>query len=426
MARLFALVDCNNFYCSCERAFVPALEGRPVVVLSNNDGCVIARSQEAKDLGIAMGEPAFKREAFYQKHGVEVQSSNYALYTDMSQRVVQTLLHFSAAVEVYSIDEAFLAWEAHPGRDITALGTDIRRTVRKWTHLPVSVGVATSKTLAKLANRHAKKHPECQGVMDLTSLSPRQLDAFLDKVAVEDVWGIGRKLSLHLKTHDIFTARQLRDAPKEWVRKTMTVGGLHTVLELQGTSCIELEEAPPPKKAILTSRSFGKAVSTLPEVQEAVAAYVSRVGEKLRRQGSRAGRLQVFVMTNPHKDVPQYANALQMALSPSTAHTPALIAAAQHLMRKLYREGYIYKKAGVMVTELEPETPRQLSLLEPAPEVQAKQQALMAALDTANAKWGRGTLSYAAAGLERPWRMRQASVSPRFTTDWEHLPKVRM
>lgn len=424
MPHVFCMVDCNNFYVSCERVFNPTLQHVPVVVLSNNDGCVIARSNEAKALGISMGEPAFLREQFFRKHGVRVFSSNYALYGDMSRRVMQTLAQFCPSMEIYSIDETFLAFEhAKPG-ELTALGRQMRATVRQWTGIPVSIGLAPTKTLAKIANRFAKKHPQFEGVLDLTAMTPAEVEALLDRVEVADIWGVGRKHSRMLKSFGIHTALQLRDAPADWVRKRMTVTGLHTLLELRGRPCIELEEAPPDKKAICASRSFGKAVTTLPELREAVAAYVSRVAEKLRAQQSRAGRLQVYILTNPHKDVPQYSNAMQAALPQPTSHTPELIAAALGLLERLYRPGYVYKKAGVMATQIEPETPRQLSLLDPPAEVDARRKALMTVLDRANAKWGRGTLSYAAAGLDRPWKMRQASKSPQYTTCWGDLPVV--
>jgi len=424
MSHVFCMVDCNNFYVSCERVFNPTLQHVPVVVLSNNDGCVIARSNEAKALGITMGEPAFLREQFFRKHGVRVFSSNYALYGDMSRRVMQTLAQFCPSMEVYSIDETFLAFENPRPGELTALARQMRATVRQWTGIPVSIGLAPTKTLAKIANRFAKKHPQCEGVLDLTAMTPAEVEALLDRVEVADIWGVGRKHSRMLKSFGIHTARHLRDAPADWIRKRMTVTGLHTLLELRGRPCIELEDVAPDKKAICASRSFGKSVTTLPELREAVAAYVSRVAEKLRAQRSLAGRLQVYILTNPHKDVPQYSNAMQAALPRPTAHTPELIAAALGLLERLYRPGYVYKKAGVMATQLEPETPRQLSLLDPPEEVDARRKALMTVLDRANAKWGRGTLSYAAAGLDRPWRMRQASKSPRYTTCWGELPVV--
>ncbi len=424
-APVFALVDCNSFYCSCERVFAPALGNAPLVVLSNNDGCVIARSNEAKALGIQMGEPAFKREAFYQRHNVVVRSSNYPLYGDMSRRVMVTLERFAPAVEIYSIDEAFLRWEGRAKQGLTALGHALRNTIKQHTHIPVSIGFGHTKTLAKLANHLAKRVAAHQGVLDTTALSAAQLETLLGQVPVGDVWGIGRKHAARLQARGIRTALHFRDTPKEWVQKHMTVTGLHTVLELQGRPCIALEDAPPPKHSVCCSRGFGRETSSRRELLEAVAAYASRVAEKLRAQRSRARRLQVFVLTNPHKDIPQYSNSLQMALPVATSYTPDLIAAAQTLLHRLFREGYIYKKVGVVALEIEGETPRQLSLLQPDAHTQRAQTARMAVLDSINQKYGHGTLRLAATGLERPWEMRQEHLSPPYTTSWDAIPVVK-
>lgn len=424
-ARIFALADCNNFYASCERVFDPSLAGKPIVVLSNNDGCVIARSAEAKALGVKMGEPAFKREGFFRSQGIRVFSSNYALYGDLSARVMRTLSRFTPELEIYSIDEAFLDLRAVPGQDLDALARDIRATVRRWTGIPVSIGIAPTKTLAKVANRFAKKRAEAGGVLDLTPLmGSRALDQFLEQVDVADVWGVGRKYSAMLGRHDISNARQLRDLDRDWARRKMTVGGLHTVLELRGVPCLDLESAPPPKKAILCSRSFGRPVDTLAEMREAVAAYSCRAAEKLRKQGGVAGAVMVFLMTNPHKDEPQYANAHTLHMPLATAHTPAFIHAAHQCLARIFRDGFRYKKAGVMLTGIEAEGRRQLSLFDLARDGAPDRAALMQTLDSVNAKWGRGSLQYAAEGLGRPWRMRQLRKSPRYTTCWDEIPEV--
>jgi DNA polymerase V len=428
---VFALADCNNFYVSCERVFDPALAGVPVVVLSNNDGCVIARSNEAKALGVAMGEPAFKREAFFRANGVRVFSSNYTLYGDMSARVMRTLARFTPGMEVYSIDEAFLSLDGM----VPALAPshadyarEVRATVRRWTGIPVSIGLGPSKTLAKIANRFAKKEPGHGGVFDLGAAADP--GAVLEQVHVSDVWGVGRQYTRLLERSGIRTARQLRDVDRDWARRKMTVVGLQTVLELRGIPCIDLELVPPDKKAIICSRSFGRAVDTLAEMREAVAAYAGRAAEKLRAQGGVASQLMVFLMTNPHKPGPQYANAMTAPLPVATAYTPRLVAHAHGLLEKLWKEGYVYKKAGVMLTGIERAEARQLSLLPlagrgPDPAEERRREQLMQAMDAVNAKWGRGAMQVAAAGLGRPWRMRQSRLSPRYTTSWEEIPVVR-
>jgi DNA polymerase V len=423
---IFGLADCNNFYASCERVFSPALAAEPVVVLSNNDGCVIARSNEAKALGIAMGEPAFKREPFFRRHGVHVFSSNYALYGDMSNRVMRTLARFTPEMEVYSIDEAFLDFTGMPCADLEAYVHEVRRTVGQWTGIPVSIGLGTTKTLAKIANRFAKKRPDTGGVFDLATLMRDNafVDSVLDQVEVNDVWGVGRRYSKMLGRHGVFTARQLRDLDNDFVRKKMTVAGLHTVLELRGVSCIPMEQAPPPKKAIVSSRSFGRPVTSMQEMREAVSAYVSRALEKLRKQGGVAGHLTVFLMTNPHKPGPQYANSFTARMPVPNADTRRWIALALRCLQRIYKDGYSYKKAGVMLTDIEAGNARQLSLLA-EPQAEAQGRALMGVLDRVNAKWGRGSLQYAATGLGRPWTMRQLRKSPRFTTSWQELPIVR-
>ncbi len=437
---VFALADCNNFYVSCERVFAPQLRGKPVVVLSNNDGCVIARSNEAKAMGIAMGEPAFKREAFYKRHGVHIYSSNYALYGDMSARVMRTLSRFAPEIEIYSIDEAFLGLDGmercalgNAGQDLAGYCRDIRRVVGQWTGIPVSIGIGPTKTLAKLANRIAKKQPGHRGVYRIPQpasggepWNPRipLCDTLLEQIAVEDVWGVGRRYAKMLAAYGIRNARQLRDADRDWVRKKMTVQGLHTQLELRGISCIPMEDAPPPKKAVVSSRSFGRPVNNKSELFEAVAAYAARCAEKLRDQRGLAAQVTVFIMTNPHKNEPQYAAQESAALAVPGDYTPDIVRLAHGCLERLYKKGYNYKKAGVMLTGIRAAATAQHSLLDPGPETSARQTALMRTLDNVNAKWGRDTLQLAAAGLGRPWQMRQLRKSKRFTTSWLEIPLV--
>ncbi len=420
---LFALADCNNFFASCERVFVPSLNNRPVVVLSNNDGCVIARSAEAKALGIKMGQPAFECAGVFRKHQVAVFSSNYALYGDMSARVMAVLGQLVPRLEVYSIDEAFMLLEGLPG-DPMARSRHIRDEVLRRTGMPISIGIGTTKTLAKAANRYAKTHPACDGVFSLAG-HPNP-DLILERIAVEDVWGIGRRYAARLKARGVMNAAGFKALSAEWVRKTMTVVGLHTLLELRGIPCIPLETGPSPKKSIVSSRSFGRPVSTKEDLEEAVAAYMSRAAEKLRAQNSVASCVMVFIQTSRFdQGAPAYSNAYSMALPVPTAHTPTLIKAACSALARIYRPGHAYKKAGVMLSGIEGTSGRQLSLLELQPFDRPKDKPLMRVLDGINARWGNETVRLAASGVERSWKMKQARRSPRFTTVWSELAEAR-
>jgi len=422
MPKLYALVDCNNFYASCERAFNPSLIGRPVVVLSNNDGCIIARSAEAKALGISMAKPYFQSEPLIKKHGVAVFSSNYALYGDMSARVMSTLGQFSPDMEMYSIDEAFLDLTGFP--EVEAYARTIRATVRQWTGIPVSIGLGPTKTLAKIANRLAKSRPELDGALDI-SRRP-DLDALLESIQVGDVWGIGRRYAAMLTGRGIHTARAFRDLPRDFVRKTMTVGGLHTLLELRGVPCLDLEHGPPPKKAIVSSRSFGRPVTLLHEMREALAEHVNRAAGKLRAQDGLAGNILAFVQTNRFiKGEPQYAVSETAALPVPTADAAELIRAGHGILDRIFKSGFRYKKTGVMLFGIERRSCAQGSLLAPPPEISERKEALMQAMDGINAKWGRTTLRPAACGLKQTWSMRQEKRSPRFTTVWTELPVAK-
>jgi len=420
MPPVFALVDCNNFYASCERVFIPKLEGMPIVVLSNNDGCVVARSNEAKALGIGMGVPEFKIRSLLRVHNVQVFSSNYTLYGDMSQRVMETLEQFCLDLEIYSIDEAFLSLSGFTSRNLTDYGQIIRATVKRWTGLPVSVGIAETKTLAKIANRVAKKTPDLGGVFDLLACPDR--DALLGRVAVEDVWGIGRNHAHMLKQHGITTALQLSVADDQWIRKHMGVVGLRLVMELRGVSCLELDQCPAPKQGITCSRAFGKSVTTLTEMEEAVSSYTARAAEKLRAENLAVTTITVFLKTNEFKNTPQYSNALTFKLPVATDTTSELIRAALQGIRNIYREGYLYKKAGIMFTGLVPVSQVQTDLFDSQDRARSKK--LMAALDSVNNRFGAGTLQYASSGLAKAWKTQFQRRSPAYTTDWEELPIV--
>ena len=303
---MYALVDCNNFYASCERVFDPRLEQRPIVVLSNNDGCVIARSNEAKALGIAMGEPAFQKEEVYAKHNVAVFSSNFALYGDMSQRVMRTLAQHSAAMEIYSIDEAFLECGGLTADGLDRFGSQLRKTVKQWTGIPVSIGVAPTKTLAKVANHIAKRLPDNSGVCVLNK--EETIEYCLKKLPVEKLWGVGRRYALFLRSWGINTAWDLRRMPEGWVKDNMTVVGLRLQKELKGEPCIPLENQPQKKKEICTSRSFGTMVTELDELQQAVSMYATRCAEKLRTQNSCTNLVEVFLHTNPFPNTKMFAS----------------------------------------------------------------------------------------------------------------------
>ncbi len=419
----FALVDCNNFYASCERVFRPELRSVPIVVLSNNDGCIISRSAEAKAVGVPMGAPYFKCKTQLERDGVQVFSSNYALYGDISARVMRVLARFAPYLEIYSIDEAFVDLTGVPG-GAAQYARRLRATVHRWTGISVSIGIGHTKTLAKVANRFAKRHERCLGVFDFAE-SPRP-DLVLDWMDVQDIWGIGRKHARRLRAMGVHTARQFRDLDRDWVKRKMSVTGLHTLLELRGMPCIGLGDAPVSKKNIMSSRSFGRPVKTLADLKEAVACYATRAAEKLRRQKSMASGVMVFMHTNKFiPNLPQYSNSEFVPVHPATMHTPTLIRAAYQALERIYREGYSYKKCGVMLTGVEPAHGRWLSLLELPPDDRPGHAPLMRAVDDINARWGRDTVQFAASGLERSWRMRRERRSPRYTTAWAELPVVK-
>lgn len=421
MATTFALVDCNNFYVSCERAFQPALQGKPIVVLSNNDGCVIARSEEAKALGIPMGLPAFELAIRVPDPALEIYSSNYALYGDMSARVMNVLAQFTLDLEIYSIDEAFLELTRHPHEDIGAMACRLRRTVQQWTGIPISIGIGTTKTLAKLANRLAKRLSTTQGIVDL-SASPHQND-ILRTVPVQEVWGIGPGYSRLLKANDIHTALALREANDRWIRRQMGVTGVRIVWELRGISCLPLENCPAAKKSLRVSRSFGRAITSYDEMREAVAAYTVRAAEKLRRERLTTSSLSVFITTNRFKDEPQYDKTITMCLPVATNDTAELLACAMRGIERIFRASYHYKKAGVMLSGLAPMHHGQTDLFDRKDRERA--QRLMAAIDTLNNRMGAGTVRYATLRTKPAWHMRCARRSPRYTTRWDELRTAR-
>jgi len=425
MKKVFALVDCNNFYASCERLFRPELNGKPVVVLSNNDGCIVARSNEAKALGIPMGAPLFKFKDLIARHKAHVFSSNYALYGDLSHRVMDVLRQMEPEVEVYSIDEAFISLPVTKVWDRVKYAAEMRERVRKHVGIPVSIGIATTKTLAKIANRVAKKHAQFKGVFDLVDTS--QIDQVLEKIEVNDVWGIGRRSTEKLNSRGIHTALDLKRADDTWIRKTLTVVGARTVMELNGISCISLENAPACPKSIMTSRSFGHSVTDIEDLREAVITFVSIAAAKLRKQAVEAAALNLFISTGPFDEQSQYSNNQTMTLHQPTSSTPELISAALLGLKSLYRPGYRYRKAGVMLTGIVQQGySRQLDLFSSAQQEVKEDKELMTALDRINSKWGRSTIQYGmTTAEEKPWLMQQTRKSPAYTTNWQELPMVK-
>ncbi|TLD71484.1 Y-family DNA polymerase [Phragmitibacter flavus] len=413
---MFALVDCNNFYASCERVFNPSLEGKPIVVLSNNDGCVIARSNEAKALGIKMGEPYFKGRELMEKNRVVVFSSNYELYGDMSARVMQTLLLHTPVIENYSIDEAFLDMDGF-GKPLEH-AANLRRIVKQWTGIPVSVGIGPTKTLSKVANRIAKKALVNVGVCGL--LTAEEITAALVSFPVEDVWGIGRQSAGFLAKHGIGTAEQFRAMPDNWIRKNMHVVGLRIAWELRGIKCHELEFTPPAKKSICVSRSFSERLTAMESVSEALLTHTARAGEKLRHNRLLATRMMVFLHTSPHApNEPFYYGKLPIKLPFPTNDTLDLSHFAVAALKQVFKAGHRYMKCGLELSEMVAEGTENLELF--APVKKERNHALMKAMDELNQKMGRNTVVFAGSGVKREWFTKRDLRSPRYTTDMNEL-----
>lgn len=417
----FALVDVNNFYASCERVFNPSLAGRVVVVLSNNDGCVIARSAEAKKLGIPMAMPYFQVEKLLRQHDGVAFSSNYELYADMSNRVMSILAQYSPEQEVYSIDECFLGMSGFTDR--VERGQRIREQVMRWTGLPVCVGFGATKTLAKLANHCAKKGlAGSNGVCDLIDQSQAEQDALFGRIEVGEVWGVGRRIGRKLEGLHIHTVQQLRDADPAFIRQQFSVVLERTVQELRGISCLALEDVTPAKQQIMCSRSFGQPVVDEQDLREAVTSYASRAAEKLRQQGSVASAVHVYLQTNPFKpQEKQYSRGVTLAFETPTADTLRITRTATEALTHLFRPGYRYKKAGVMLVGIQRGAEQTPSLFDTGKE---KSDALMRVMDAINQRNGKGTIRLAVEGSERPWQMRRERMSPRVTTKWKELLRI--
>lgn len=416
---MFALVDCNNFYASCERLFRPDLQNKPIVVLSNNDGCVIARSNEAKALGIPMGAPEFKYREQMKADGVHVFSSNFPLYGDLSARVMSVLENLSPDLEIYSIDEAFADMSGFSHHDLYQHGLQTRKTVQQWTGIPVSIGFAKTKTLSKIANRVAKKSSRSGGVFVLDE--QQRIDSVLQKVAVGDVWGVGRKWADNLNSNGIKSAYDLANADAGWVRRKYNVVLQRTVRELNGESCISIEDLPE-KKQLLISRSFRERVTAYFHMRSLVAGYISRACEKLRKQGSLAQSISVFIRTSPFSEGTGYSNSATISLNQYSADTATFIKMGIYALERIFRNGHEYQKAGIMLFDIVPDHFQQLCLFQ-TEKYNHLARKRMKLLDHVNSRYGPQTLRFASESARR-WYMHQDHLSPRYTTRWLEIPAV--
>jgi len=421
---MFALADCNNFYASCERVFQPQLENKPIVVLSNNDGCVVARSQEVKDLGIKMGVPLFQIKEQVKLHHIRVFSSNYTLYGDISNRVMSTINQYAPNYEVYSIDEIFIdlkGFEKH--YNLIDYCKEIRYVVKRNTRIPISIGIAPTKTLAKVANKLVKKKFKADGVCYLKT--QEDVKELLKDFDVGDIWGVGRQYEKLLKKHGIDTALKLMNANDSWIKKNLSVVGLRLVNELRGMPCIELDEAPADKKNICVSRSFGHMIADVKILEESLSTHANTASEKLRKQGSNASSISVFLQTNRFRsDLPQYFNTKQIELPFATNDSANIIKAALKGLYLMFRPGYLYKKCGIYLNELTPANEVQLNLF--VEEDSEKKKKLNKAVDLLNNKWGRGALKYAVQGTEKKCKLKNECLSKSFTTKLAEVPMINL
>lgn len=418
---MYGLCDCNNFYASCERVFNPSLVGRPVVVLSNNDGCVIARSNEAKKLGIGMGDPYFKIRDLIKRNNVAVFSSNFVLYGDMSRRVMSLLKKFVPATEVYSIDESFLDFSGIDESKLDEMGHEISRMVKRHTGIPVSIGIAPTKTLAKIASKLCKKYPKLDGCCFMHR--PQDIEKVLRKFPIEDVWGVGRRWAKMLEGMGVKTAYDFTQLTPEWVRKRMSVVGLRMWKELRGEPCIGFEEMPAAKKQIATTRTFDHDIADYEPIHQRIAQYAASCAEKLRAQNSVCGEMVVFILTNRHKEnVPQYYESCIVKLSVPTDSTLELTKYAVNMLRKIFLKGYAYKRAGVILSDIRSKTGTQRDMFDATD--RDKHDRLMKAVDGLNATLGRHKIVTAAAGAEF-FKMNREHLSKKFTTDWGQIIRVK-
>lgn len=421
---MFALIDCNNFYASCERLFQPKLNDKPVVVLSNNDGCVVARSDEAKALGIVMGTPAYMSEKLFRENDVRVFSSNYTLYGDISERVMKTLSLFIPRMEIYSIDEAFLDMSELEYTDLIALGTTIRKTIMQHIGIPVTIGIAPTKTLAKMANRYAKK--KCKDTGVYYAANQRLINEMLAFTDVEDIWGIGKQYALLLRKNGFTTARDVVNIPAEWIRDNLTVVGLRMWNELSGVPCMEWEFEPKKKKNICTSRSFGSLTNNYSIVREAVSNYAAACAVKLRKEQSVCRSVNVFISTNPHKaEHNQYSHSITIQCDTPTNLTREIIGYALKGLEIIFKPAdYYYMKCGVMVLSLVPETMVQLNIFDKAD--RTKDKMLAKVMDEVNNEMGKDTVRMAVQRFDSRYRLRAEKLSKKYTTDFNEILKVKI
>ena len=418
-SKKIALVDCNSFYVSCERLFNPRIRKKPVVVLSNNDGCIISRSNEAKALGIKKGEPYFKARDIILKNKVEVFSSNYSLYGDLSRRVMRTLKRFNSDIEVYSIDEAFMDLSNYTDTEVESVGREIRQTVLKWTGIPTSIGIAKTKTLSKVANHIAKKKQS--GVTSLIGIE--NLDPILEKVEINDVWGVGRQLTKFYQKNGIYNAKQLKNKSNTWIKKSSNVLSSRTAMELRGVPCIDIETTQTKRKSCVVSRSFGKRIETFQELKEAVANYCLNASEKIRSESLVAKAITVFVRTSPfQRDCGYYSSTKTVDFPIATNNSIETVKTAVASLESIFKNGYRYQKAGVMLTGLSNADGKKNLF---SSEKDEKINSLMRSMDNTNYRYGRATLSLASAGVHKKWNMRRQYSSKIDTADFYCLPTIR-
>ena len=414
-----ALVDCNSFYVSCETLFNPKLRNKPVVVLSNNDGCIISRSNEAKALGIKMGEPYFKEKDVIVKNNVQVFSSNYSLYGDISRRVMRTLKRFNSNIEIYSIDEAFLDLSNFSDDEIEGVGHEIRNVVLKWTGIPTSIGIAKTKTLSKVANHIAKKKQS--GIVSLIGIE--NIDPILEKVEINDVWGVGKQLTKFYHQNGIYNAKQLKNKSNTWVKKSSNVLSSRTAMELRGISCIDLETTNSKRKSCVVSRSFGKRVEHFQELKEAIVGYALNASEKIRSESLVTKSITVFVRTSPFQSrYGFYSNSKTIDFPIATNNSIEIVKAALNALENIFKNGYRYQKAGVMLSHLS-ESNNNKNLF--SSERDEKIKNLMKSIDNTNYRYGRSTLSLASAGVHKKWNSKRQHYSKIDTSDFHCLPTIK-
>ncbi len=413
-----ALIDCNSFYVSCERLFNPKIRKLPVVVLSNNDGCIISRSNEAKALGIKMGEPYFKARNIIIKNNVQVFSSNYSLYGDISRRVMRTLKRFNSKIEVYSIDEAFLDLSNFSDKEVKDVGKEIRNTILQWTGIPTSIGIAETKTLSKVANHIAKKQKS--GVVSLVNI--KDLDPILEKVEVRDIWGVGKQLSKFYIKNGIYNAKQLKNASNTWIKKTKNVLSSRTAMELRGVPCIEIETKQAKRKSCCVSRSFGKKVEKIRELKESVTSYCLNAAEKIRSESLVSKSITVFIRTSPFQNKGIfYSNSKAIDFPIATNNSIEIVKNALTALDLIYKDGFKYQKAGIILSGLS-DSEKGNSLFKSTKDERIKN--LMQSIDSTNYKYGRSTISLASAGINKKWSMRRQYSSKIDTADFYSLPKI--